>query len=327
MQSGNPAGRRIRTTPPVRPLRFAATDPKAASRRNRRHAHPPPGRNQYLHLGGESFPLNVMSNFFATAWQPFTPQGVAAFALAPLRRLLLIQFIVALWVAAGVTWFCYDRYVPVISGAISQLPATSQIRHRQLEWHGPAPVILHENGFLAVSVSTHPPASLRSVADIQCDLGRNRLTVFSLLGYAEWPYPSGWIISLGREELEPLWGAWRPGVLTGVFVATAGGLMLAWGGLATLYAGPAWWLALYLNRRLTWRGSWKLSGAALLPGALLMLLAISFYDLGVMNLIGLLSVLGMHFFVGWVGLLLGLFATSMAQPVAARNPFAHPRKR
>ena len=30
-----------------------------------------------------------------TAWEPLTPLGVAAFAQAPLRRLLLVQFLVA----------------------------------------------------------------------------------------------------------------------------------------------------------------------------------------------------------------------------------------
>lgn len=268
-----------------------------------------------------------MGNFFATAWQPFTPRGIAAFALAPLRRLLLIQFLVALLVAAGVTWFCYDRYVPVISNAIHQLPATSQIRHQQLDWQGATPVMLEENGFLALSVSVEQPGQLRSVADLQCELSRNRITIYSLFGYVEWPYPAGWVITLGQEKLQPLWGAWRPGVLAGVFVVTVCGLMIAWFGLATLYAGPLWWLGLYVNRRLTWRGSWKMSGAALLPGALLMLLAISFYDLGMMNLIGLLSVLGMHFLVGWVCLLLGLYATDRTTRMVAQNPFARARKR
>jgi hypothetical protein len=40
-----------------------------------------------------------------TAWQPFTPQGIAAFASAPVKRLLLVQFVLALFAAISVVWF------------------------------------------------------------------------------------------------------------------------------------------------------------------------------------------------------------------------------
>ena len=53
-------------------------------------------------------------------------------------------------------------------------------------------------------------------------------------------------------------------------------LMASWMVLATLYAGPVWLLGFFLNRDLDWRRSWRFCGAALLPGALLMLVAISF---------------------------------------------------
>ena len=96
-----------------------------------------------------------------TAWQPLTPRGVAAFVQAPLRRLLLVQFIVALAVAMGVALLCYDRYVPVIEGAIAKLPAASQVRQQQLEWWGNSPVVLGENRFLALTVDLERTGQLR----------------------------------------------------------------------------------------------------------------------------------------------------------------------
>lgn len=261
------------------------------------------------------------------AWQPLTPRGVAAFAVAPWRRLLLVQFIVALLVAAGVAWFGYDRYVPVIANAIFKLPAEGQIRNQQLDWRGASPVMLEENSFLALSVSLEQRGQVRSVADVQVEFSRSQVTIYSLFGYVELPYPSGWIIPVNQEQLQPLWGAWLPAALALVLLGVVLGLFLTWFALAALYALPVWWLGFFLDRGLRWRGSWKLSGAALLPGALLMLLAISCYDLGVMNLVGLLSVCGAHFLVGWVYLILGLLAAPRVAAGAARNPFATARKK
>jgi len=259
-----------------------------------------------------------------TAWQPLTPSGVAAFALAPLRRLLLVQFIVAILVAAGVAWFCYDRYVPVISNAIAKLPATGQIQGRELDWRGISPVMLGENSFLALSVAVEQRMQLRSVTDVQCEFSRKTVAIHSLFGYVQLPYPEGWIIPANREQLQPLWGAWLPALLVLVMLGVVVGLFVSWFALAALYAVPVWWFGFFLDRRLSWGGSWKLSGAALLPGALLMLLAISCYDLGVMRLVGLLAVFVAHFIMGWVYLVLGLLATPRDKTpaaITARNPF------
>ena len=128
------------------------------------------------------------------AWQPLTPRGVAAFAFAPLRRLLLVQFIVALGVAAGVALLCYDRYVPVLAGAIEKLPAQSQVRWQRLEWHTNSPVMLAENRFLSLSVDLERSGQLRSVAHVQFEFGRSNVVVHSLLGYVVVPYPQGWVM-------------------------------------------------------------------------------------------------------------------------------------
>lgn len=258
-----------------------------------------------------------------TAWQPLTPRGVAAFARAPLRRLLLVQFIVALAVALGVALLCYDRYVPVIGSAIAKLPAASQVRQQQLEWQGNSPVLLAENRFLSLMVDLERTGQLRSVAHLQFEFSRTNIVARSLFGYVELPYANGWTMPAGREALQPLWGAWLPALLAGVMGLVLVWLFVSWVGLAFLYTGTVWWLGFFLNRDLSWSGSWKLSSAALLPGALVMLAGISFYDLGALDLVGMLFLFGAHILVGWAYLVLGVLAAARvnSETGARKNPF------
>jgi hypothetical protein len=264
-----------------------------------------------------------------TAWQPLTPHGVAAFAHAPWRRLLLVQFIVALLVALAVAWFLYDGYFPPISKAIMQLPAGGQIRAGTLNWPGESPGLLAENRFLALSVDLNQSVKMRSVAHVQLEFGRTNFWAHSLFGYAEFNYPTGWIIAVNREELQPLWGAWQPVLLAGAMAAVLTGLFAGWILLATLYAAPVWLWGYFLNRDLSWRGSWRLGGAALMPGALLLVVAISFYNLGVMDLVQMGFVYGAHLVVGWVYLFVSPFFVPRISegPKTIGNPFTSSRKK
>jgi len=264
-----------------------------------------------------------------TAWQPLTPRGVAAFAHAPLRRLLLVQLLVALLVALAVAWFLHDCYFPVISAAIAHLPATGEVRSGQLNWPGESPVLLAENRFLAVSVDLAQSGQLRSVAQVQFEFGRTDCFARSLFGYAEIKYPSGWIIAANRGDLEPRWGAWQPALLAGAMVMVIGGLFAAWIFLATLFAGPVWLLGYFLNRDLSLRGSWRLCGAALLPGALMLVAAISCYDVGVMDLVQLTFVYGAHLLLGWIFIFVSPFFVPriVGDQNAPPNPFNPPKNR
>src|SRR6478609_1118273 len=161
----------------------------------------------------------AMGNTSPTAWQPLTPRGVAAFVQAPLRRLLLVQFIVALAVALGVALLCYDRYVPVIEGAIAKLPAASRVRQQQLEWRGNSPMTLAENRCLALTVDLDRTGQLRPVAHLQFEFSRTNIVARSRGGYAELPYENGWTVAASREALQPLWGAWLPALLAEVMLS------------------------------------------------------------------------------------------------------------
>ena len=81
-------------------------------------------------------------------------------------------------------------------------------------------------------------------------------------------------------------------------------LLLSWWLLATVYFLPAWLLGFFTNRDLNLRASWKLSGAALLPGALLMAAGVWLYGLGFLGLVSFGFLFAAHFVLGWTYLFL-----------------------
>jgi hypothetical protein len=258
-----------------------------------------------------------------TAWEPLTPRGVAAFARASAGRLLAVQFLVALLVATALVWFWYDGWCPTIREGIERLPDAGEIRQGRLDWRGPSPQLLAEGTFLALSVDLEHTNGLRSPAHVQVEFGKEGWVAYSLFGGWGAPYPTQWLIAFNRAELEPWWGAWQPALLALGGAAAVAGLCLAWYVLATLYAVPAWLLALYSNRDLTLLESCRLAGAALLPGALLMAVGIVLYDFGVLDLVGLMFVAGGHLVLGWIYLAVSvLFLPKNPEAPARKNPFA-----
>ncbi len=257
----------------------------------------------------------------AFAWEPLTPRGVAAFAHARPGRLLVVQFIIAVLTAIAVDWFLASGCFPTITAAIKQLPEQGEIRDSRLNWHGELPQLLAEGGFLAFDVDLEHAGQIQSSAQVRIEFGRESIRVFSLLGYREWNYPSGWIMAFNRTDLEPLWGAWKPDILaiaTGVVIV---GLMLSWAVLATVYFFPVWLICFFADRDLNFRQSWRLAGAALMPGALLLTAAIVFYALGMLDLIQMSSAFGAHFVLGWIYLFISPLFLQRASPSEKRNPF------
>jgi hypothetical protein len=258
------------------------------------------------------------------AWQPVTPSGVAAFSRSSLRRLLLLQLLVAALAGGVVAWFLFACWFPTVRAALQHLPSKGEIRVGTLNWPGPSPALLADGPFLAFSVDLDHSGRQRSPAHVQCEFGRKDVRIYSLFGYAAFPYPKQWIIAFNRPELEPWWGAWEPLLLWLAAAGTAGGLMAVWTMLATVYCGPLWLIAYFANRQLNLVQSWKLAGAALLPGALLETVAVAGYGLGHLDLVKLTVVTAVHFLVGWVYALLGVLASPVipAGNVVRGNPFA-----
>jgi hypothetical protein len=123
-------------------------------------------------------------------------------------------------------------------------------------------------------------------------------------------------------ELEPLWGAWAAEILFLAAVATVTGLFLSWWILATVYFLPAWILGFFANRDLNLRAGWKLSGAALMPGALLMAAGIFLYGFGALDLVQLGFIFGAHFVLGWIYLFVSVpFLPRISAAEPKGNPF------
>lgn len=252
------------------------------------------------------------------AWQPFTSHGVAAFAASSWGRVLLAQVVAALVSAAAVLWFLHSAWFPVVGAAIQQLPDDGQIRSGQLDWLGSSPATLAENRFLAFTVDLQHTGTARPPAHLLVEFGRGDYKFFSLLGFVQGIYPRDRQIAFNRLELAPWWGAWSPMFLVITAGLVVSGLLFCWAALAALYAAPAWLAAFFANRHLTLGGGWRLSGAALIPGALVMAGSIVLYGLGGLDLIRLGIAFGAHFVLGWVYVIAGLTALP-------RHPAAEPK--
>jgi hypothetical protein len=261
------------------------------------------------------------------AWQPLTPRGVAAFAHARAGCLPAVQFVVAALAAATVVWFLHGDWFPIISQAINRLPADGQIRGARVDWQGDAsPVLLAENRFLAITVDLKHEGAVRSPAHIQAEFGRDQLQIISLFGFLPVNYPAQRTFAFNRPALIPWWGAWAPEILGLAAAGTIAALMICWAVLATLYCLPVWLVGLFANRELNLGGSWRLAGAALMPGALFLLASILLYGWGALDPIHLLVAMGVHFVIGWIYCLAAPFALPLHPAVSnlKANPFKTP---
>ncbi len=256
------------------------------------------------------------------AWEPVTPRGVAAFADCSLRRLWLVQLIIAILAAAVVLWFLLTAWFPVIEQAIRKLPAQGSIRAGRLEWKLAPTATFAENHFLALTVDLRHEGAARSPANVQVEFGEKDVALLSLFGAVQKPYPHDYLIAFNRDELEPWWGAWKPAILALTALGVICWLMLTWGLLAALYCPAAWLVAFFANRVLSWRGAYRLCGAALMVGALLLTLAIALYGLGILDVLLLLIMAGAHFLVGWIYICWAPFwRPHLNASGASRNPF------
>jgi hypothetical protein len=253
---------------------------------------------------------------------------VAAFARTPLTRLLAIQCVCAALAGAAAVWFLSANWFPIIRTAIHQLPSRGEIRAGRLQWAGNSPQLLSENTFLALVVDLDHVSQVRSPAHVQVEFGRHTVRVFSLFGYFDcgYPNPTGRVIAFNRPELEPWWGAWAPPILWMTVAITIAGLMACWALLATIYSPAVRMVGFLTNHDLDGSASRKLAGAALMPGALLMTLAMVLYGLGIVDPLKFMSLAGAHVLAGWLYCLVSpCFAPPLpSTEIVKGNPFQAP---
>ncbi len=264
---------------------------------------------------------------FPTAWQPLTARGVAAFSRAAIGRLLFVQLIVALLVAASILWFLATNWFPTVREAIRQLPETGQIRNQELVSPRTSTAPLAETRFLALVMDVEGAGIPNLKADLRVEFHRRNFALCSVLGCLWIGYPKGQTVLFSQLELESWWAAWEPVICTVIVLSVVIWLFLTWVVLATLYCPLARTYAFFKDRQLTLLGSWKLSAAALLPAALMTGTGLVFYGLGLTDLIGFLVLFALHLAVGWAY----LFASPLRLPRASdaiaavrQNPFTPP---
>jgi|GEM_PF-256080 len=258
------------------------------------------------------------------AWQPFTFGGVAAFGSASWGRLLIIQLLIAALVGASTVWFMDRNFTPVIWESIRKLPEGVSIRDGQMM--GIPSMLLAEQKFLSIAVDLDKNNEVGQSADLQIEFHRTDVSICPMLrsvtGVAEVNYPEGMTLYLGRASAEPWWGAWYPIIYTGLFFSMILMLLLIWALLACIYTFPVRLLAYYGDRSITWKGSWILSSAALLPGAVVMVVGIVFYGLQCLDMIGLLVFGVGHMFVAWPYVFFAPFRVpKIVDYIQAPNPF------
>jgi hypothetical protein len=259
-------------------------------------------------------------------WQPLTFSGVAAFAQPARGRLLKVQFGVALFVAACLVWFLAHAWFPPIDQAVAGLPAKGAIRNGALEWEDASPVSLAEGPFLALTVDLGGRGDLGRSADLRVELGRTELRLGSLFGYWQVPCPAGRSLVLNRTDANAWWGAWRTFLLIGAGATAGAGLFASWWLLAIVYAFGVRGIAFYADRQLSTWASLRLTAAALLPGSLMMGVALVLYGHQRLSLLGLLLAWGLHWVVGWIYAALAPFwlPRHAGSPPSDSNPFGPP---
>jgi hypothetical protein len=258
------------------------------------------------------------------AWQPITPRGVAAFAGAKIGRLLIVQLFVAALAAGAVCWFLAGAWFPIVKKAIRQLPETGGITNAILTSPRTGSEPLAQNRFVAFSVDPRAETGADVPTDILITFRRAEIRFCSLFGCTAFRYQKTWRVPVTRVELEAAWGAWRSTVLVAASLGTLAGLFAAWTILATCAAPLVRLYAFFKDRQVTLLGSWKLSSAALLPGALIATALIFLYGFGVIDLVRFLLGWGLQWLTGVAYLLIAPLRLPAVQEMASapKNPFS-----
>ncbi len=254
---------------------------------------------------------------------------MAAFAGAAWARLALAQILTAALAAVVVVLTLHNDWFPVIRGSIQQMPAVGALTNSTLAWQGENPAQLGQNNFLGIAVDLFHSGELGRESHLQLELGQHDFRVYSILGYQPLDYPPDWNIPLNKTDLAPWWGAWEPWIMLGAGAAVFVALLVTWTVLATVYFIPVRILSFLENHDLTLWQSWKLSSAALLPGAFFMIAGLAAYGLDWMDVIHLGSVTALHFLIQWIYVAISpFFAPRSKQAVKEnKNPFAAPGKK
>ena len=231
------------------------------------------------------------------AWQPLTPRGVAAFAFANYNRIFWIQTLFALGLASTVVWFLFANWTPVIRAAVRALPDQGIIREQRLMYPPEGPEMLAKSRYLGIEVRRDEFSTTAAGADVRVEFYPNAVRVCSMFGCAARLYPPGQPVPFAQQELIPWWAAWEPVFLGIVGILVALGFLILWHAVASVVFLMVRLVAYFADRQLNLGGSWRISAAAMLPGAIVLILAIVLYGTGAIDLLHLALAAAIHWVV------------------------------
>ena len=234
--------------------------------------------------------------------------------------------------AGAITRALHVTWLPAIGTAIEHLPDRGEIRDGWLVWPNRDALTLVDGSFLAILVRPQTAGQGGQTADVQFEFGATNLTVSSVFGLVNLPYPRACGMALNRPELAPLWGAWRPHVVAALFIGGTLALLLLWLSLGLLLSLVLRTYAWLLEREAGVGGCWRVATASLLPTALVLATAATLYGTGRLSAGEFLLLLTMQVPVALVYLLLAplklpkpalvLAEAKPDDPAAPANPFA-----
>jgi hypothetical protein len=220
----------------------------------------------------------------------------------------------------------WTGWFPVIKEGIRHLPTEGVIENYTLKAPIDPAESLSSSRLLGITADPEDQGSTGMTTDLLVQFKRNKVRFCSLFGCTDLAYANilkSPDVLFNRTELEPQWDAWEPILLTIAAIGSFFVLLGSWCALATLYFLPVWAFAWSQKKALSLGGSWRLAGAALMPGALLFSGAIVCYRLGFIDLVSLFTLSVIHLVVGWVYTVTSTLGLPKKEPkIAAASPFA-----
>ncbi len=230
---------------------------------------------------------------------PVTLPGTVAFARKSAPWLLVTWLFLAGIAAATCLWFIHARWIPIIEESVESFPNTLLLDAGEVHPLPQGDPVHAQNGFLSVVATGATQEHGNLTADFQVTITPQELRFHSLLGHLAVPYPADTMIDLAPAFLKPWWKARKVPYTVVAFGFIMGSLLATWTILASAYVLPMIILAYFRDRRCEFWKTWRLAGSVLIPGSLIMTLAILLYGFHLLNLLGLLLATLLHFVVPW----------------------------
>jgi len=253
---------------------------------------------------------------------PFTPGGVAGFAITGWGRLFKWQFITALALGGALLLLAAQHWAPVIDRFVHQhFPEQTGLKDGRLIWPPDGQLVTVGNSYFVLRVDPQLDSETGLTGDVQVELTREDWTLRWVFGEQAFEYAPG-TVELDRATAVPWWGSRRPFIL--LAVGAGGGLLVLLGSL--LLSGLAAWpmkaAAFYLNRESALGPVWRTAAAAALPGTVLLTMGVLCYAMG-LPLMGLLAMLPICLLLAVGYAFLALFQLPKAEETAT-DPFGEP---